>query len=487
MTQTQVLLLLISIIPFANCLLIKFCDESSKLINAIEKFLPILFLINIIGIYGNLDRDNSYLVLTEAARGISLGFDVDALGLVFLFLLNFFWLIFAFYSRRFFQLSETKNLTNLRAFFALIIALVNLIIISKNLLSILFFYNCLIVVCHFFGMKFLHKKETKFSYFFTFLLYLESVFFFLAIVATYKFTGQIDFQLGGIISENIDSAKYVLIFVLFLAGLFLSVLIPFYLLYRDINLDLITIYGLFFLSYAFSGIYIFLKILNSIFGLKGFAFMISETGFAIFEWIFLFNIAAASVCLVLSKGLKSSFFYLTFQQFTFALFSIFLFATYDDSRINLGILSFFFSITLIFLCISNFVLYLQKSEEKSVFGIFYDLKVTTILFIFGIFNLVGIAPGIGAVEKFFLLKIIFEKKLLIAGMAFLANFLGLSFFSWKVFYPFFWRSTKEAKSQNDMELAKSIDFDSSLILTALTVAIVMFLSLIFFPFLIEFL
>ncbi|MBP7710609.1 MAG: hypothetical protein KA100_06035 [Rickettsiales bacterium] len=486
MTQTQILLLLISLIPFANCVVTKFCDDSSNVIVAIKKFLPVLFLINLIGIYGNIDRDNSYLVLAEAARGIALGFDIDQLSLGFLFLLNFFWLIFAFYSRRFFELMQVKNVTNLESFLALIIALVNLILISKNLLSILFFYNCLIIVCHFFGLKFLHKKETKFSHFFTFLLYLESLFFFLAIVATYKFTGQIDFKLGGIITGDIQSAKYFLLLAFYLIGLFLSVLIPFYLLYRDINLDLITIYGLFFLSYAFSGIYIFLKILNSIFGLQGFALMLSGAGFTIFEWIFLVNIAVSTVCLVLSKGLKSSFFYLFFQQFTFALFSIFTFAVFDEGRINLGVLSFFFSITLIFLSVSNFILYLSKSEGKSVFGIFYDLKVSTILFIFAVLNLLGVAPGIGAVEKFFLLKIIFEKKLLIAGLAFLTNFVGLAIFSWKVFYPFFWRN-QEQKSQNDQELAKSIDFDSSLILTALTVAIVIFLSLIFFPFLIEFL
>lgn len=486
MTQTQLLLLLISIIPLANCLMIKFCDESSPLIAMIEKFLPVLFLINLIGICGNIDRDNSYLVIAEAARGISLGFDVDRLALGFLFLLNLFWLVFTFYTRRFFEILELSNACNLKAFFALIIALVNLIIISKNLLSILFFYNCLIISCHFFGMKFLHKKETKFAYFFTFLLYLESVFFFLAIVATYKFTDQIDFKLGGIITENIDSAKYIFLLCLYLAGLFLTILFPFYLLYRDINLDLITIYGLFFLSYSFSSIYIFLKILNSIFGLKGFALMISPSGLAILEWVFLLNIIAASACVIFSKGLKSTFFYLVFQQFIFALFAIFIFALFDDSKINFAILSFFLSITLIFLTISNFSLYLGKAENKSLFGIFYDLKVSTILFIFAVANLMGLAPAIGAVEKFFLLKIIVKEHLTISGLVFLVNFITLFVFAWKSFNPFFSREEKP-KSQNDLDLAKSIDFDSSLVLTALTVAIAMLLSLMFFPFLIEFL
>jgi hypothetical protein len=204
MTQTQFLLLLISIIPFINALTIKICEDSPKLVATFNKVFPLLFLINLVGIYGNLDRDNSYLVITEAARGISLGFDIDRLALGFLFLLNFFWIVFVFYSQRFLHLIQARNIQSLKIFFTLIIAFVNLIIISKNLLSILFFYNCLIILCHFFSIKFLHKTETKFSNFFTFLLYFESIFFFLAIVATYKFTGQIDFIEGGIISEVND-------------------------------------------------------------------------------------------------------------------------------------------------------------------------------------------------------------------------------------------------------------------------------------------
>lgn len=486
MTQTQFLLLLISIIPFINALTITVCADSPKLIATFNKVFPLLFLINLIGIYGNLDRDNSYLVITEAARGISLGFDIDRLALGFLFLLNFFWIVFIFYSQRFLHLIQARNIQSLKIFFTLIIAFVNLIIISKNLLSILFFYNCLIILCHFFSIKFLHKTETKFSNFFTFLLYFESIFFFLAIVATYKFTGQIDFTEGGVISDQIGVVKYRMLLILYLSGLFLSVIFPCYLLYRNINPDPLVLYSLFFLSYALSSLYILVKILIFTFGLESFSLMISKAGFAFFESVFLFNIAAVSVFLLFSKGLKSSFFYLFFQQFSVALFSIFLFATFNPDRIYLTLLSFPLSITLIFLCIANYVLYIHSAKNKSMLGLFYNLKITTILFIFAIANIIGIAPGVGAVEKFFLLKVIFEKKLFLSGIIFIINFVSLGIFSWKIFYPLF-RKPSEPKPADDINLAKDIDYDSSLILTALIVAIAIFLSLVFFPFLTDFL
>lgn len=482
MTQTQFLLMIIATIPFANCLLMKLCAESPSIISFINKFLPILFLTNAIGLYGNLKNDRSYLVISEAIRGISLGFAVDEIAVGFLFLLSFFWLIFIFYHHRFSQFSETKNSHDFEIFFILTVAFLNLVIISKNLLTTLFFYNCLVLLCHFFAVKFLHKNDTKFSRFFTFLLYLESIFFFLAIVATYKFTAQIEFVDGGIIPQNFDQTRYSLLLALYLSGLFLSVLLPCYLLYRNINLDPLVIYILFFLAYGFSGLYIFIKLLNFVFGLQGFSLIIFKIGFGFFEWIFLLNIGVASLLLALSKGLKSSFFYLFFQQFLFALFSIIFFATYSKAKIYIGLFSFLFSITLIFLCISNFILYLNKTENKILNGIFYSLPVTSVLFIFGIFNLIGIIPAIGVVEKFFLIKIIFQKKLLLSGIILLVNLMGLGIFLWKIFYPF---HRQESQLQKN-DFAKEIDFDSCLILTALITAIAMFLGLIFFPSIINF-
>jgi formate hydrogenlyase subunit 3/multisubunit Na+/H+ antiporter MnhD subunit len=487
MNHGQLFLLLISIIPIANCLMIKFCNASSRLSKFFEELAPILFLLGVIGVSFSHGKSDAFLVLTEAAKGVALGFEVDSLSIKFLFLLSLFWLIFSFHSKRFLNLSETKNAINLKAFFVLIVAIVNLIIISKNLLTILFFYNFLIVACHFFGINFLHKKENKLSRFFTFLLYLESLFFFFAIVATYKFAGQIEFLDGGIFAKGIDSIKYFTALILYLTGLFLSVLLPFFLFYRDINLDLITIYAIFFLAYAFSGIYILLKILGSIFGFEDLRLMISDFGIVAIEIIFFFAMAASSIFLILSAGIRSSFFYLVFQQTIFALFSIFLFAVFDLEHLFISVLSFSLSITLVFLCISNLVLYLKKSECKNASGVFYNLKITTSLLAFALLSFIGLAPSIGGLEKFFLLKIIIGKKMLIAGAIFMINFLTLSLFSCRIFWQFFHHNKRDLVSENEIDIAKKIDLDSGLILSALLLAVLMFLFLIFNPFLIKFL
>ena len=160
--------MLIAIIPLLNALTIKICANSQKAIDVFSKLFPVLYFVNLIGIYGNLDRDNSYLTIVESIRGVSLSFDIDEISLKFLFGLNFIWLVFTFYSQRFFAIQQTKNVNGLNVFLVLIFAFINLIIISKNLLTILFFYNCLIILSHFFSLRFLHKSETKISNIFTF-------------------------------------------------------------------------------------------------------------------------------------------------------------------------------------------------------------------------------------------------------------------------------------------------------------------------------
>lgn len=480
MTQAQFLLFLISVIPVTNYCILSLCSESQKLVNILSKFLPILFFLHLVGLSNSLNSNEVYIELIETVRGVSLGFMVNAMTLKFLFLLNFFWVVLVFYSHRFLTIEGSKNINQFKLFLALAVALVNLVLIAQNLLTTLFFYNCVVLLCHFFAAKFLHRQESKFSRIFTFLLYLESLLFFFAIVATYKFANHIDFVVGGILPDNLNQFKTVVLLLLYFSGLFLSILVPSYLLHRRVNLNPLSVFGLFFLSYAFSSLYILVRIIIFIFGADNFSDAVGKIGFHYFELILLINFLILSVFLLLSKDFKSAFFYLFFNQFTFALFAIITFALYDEARIYLTLFSFLLSMALIFLCLSNFILYLEKAENKNINGLFYDMKINSILTLFALLNLIGIAPSIGTLEKFFLLKILIKQKLALGITLFVSNFFVIVILSCRIAYLLLWRQQVE-KSDGDLQLAKNIDFDSGLILTTLVTAIAAFLAIVFYP------
>ncbi|NBV05728.1 MAG: hypothetical protein EBS06_00625 [Proteobacteria bacterium] len=484
MLKAQFLLLSISIIPLFNCLLIKLFQSSEKLINIISKLLPILFFLHLIGLLNGLNKGQVYIELIKSAPSISFGFMLDSITLKFLFLLNFIWIIFVFYSHRFLRLQDAKNLSEFKLFFAIAIALINLVFISQNLLTSLLFYNCLALLCHFLAVKFLYKKEDKFSYIFTSLLYLESLFFFFTIVATYKFSGRIEFSTNGILPKNLEQIKAAILLILYLGGLFCAVILPSYLLYRKVSFDLLIVYVLFFLSYALSSLYILLKILVLVFSLSSFSQIILKIGLGYFDFILLLNLLISGAFLLLSKNFKSAFFYLLFNQLFFALFAIFTFAAFNQGKVYLVLLSFLLSITLVFFCFSNLTLYLSKAENKSLAGLFYDFKITMTLLAFALLNLIGIVPTISALEKFFLAKIILQKKIFLTAAIFVSNALILALFSCRLFYILLSKS-EVTRSEHDLKLAKDIDFDSSLTLTALITAIMLVLALIlknFFPY-----
>lgn len=479
MSQIEFLLFFLAAIPFLSCLFLRIFVNNSALFSLTSKTSPIAFLLLLLGIF-NTTKSSFSVTLIDAAPGISFGFGIDQNSLGFLFLLNFFWLIFAFHASRFFKISSAKNGDELQFFFVLILAFLNLVLISKNLLSALFFYNCLVIFCHFFAAKFLRKEENDFLRFFTFLLYLESFFLFLAIVATLKFGGEIEF--GSLTFSNLDDAEHAFLLILYSLGLFFALLLPSYIFYRKTSLELLVTYIFFFFGYAFAGLYIFTKLLGFAFGFDEFSLAVLKIGLGFFEWIFLLNITLASALLLLSKNFRTSFFYLFFQQLLTCLLAVFLFARFDSGKIYLPVLSFLLSFSLVFFCFSNFILHFASSANKSIEGSFYKLTVTSSLLLFALLNMAGIVPGVGAVEKFFLLKVIAKKKLMVAGIAVVVSSITIFIFTLKNFYRIFLAEEPKKKESDSPE----IDFDSSLTLGAFALAVTIFLAAIFYPILTKF-
>lgn len=455
--MTEILLLNLVAIPLLGCLVASF-GKQNFLTKFIDGILPVLFFANLIGI----DHQFQDVVVSDVFRG----FYLNKTGFTFLLLLNFLWLVLTFYFQRFWEINSFHNTSQLRIFFNFVIAFLVIIFVSKSLMITLFFYSCLILTAQVFVVKFLKNNEVNFLRLFNFLLYFESFFFFLAMVATYKLVGRTDFVNGGIINGNLGLDEETLLLIFYIFGLFFSALLPYFLLFRKIDLEPIVTHSFFFLSYGFGSLCILIKIIHSIFGFESFADIFSGGGFRFLEILFLFNIVIASALLLISEGIKSSFFYLFFQQFFVAIFSLLMLGIFNSEKIYLSLISFSLAITLVFFSVSNISTYLAKSEEKSLVGLFYKLPISTILLIFGILSFAGIVPTIGLIEKFFVAKAILSKHLWLSAIIVAVNSATLLIFAAKLSYCFL--SDKNApKNENNLAIARDIDFDSRLILTSI--------------------
>ena len=486
MNNGKLLLFVVAFLPMLSWFTLRFFRYSPTFYNFCYRLFPILYLINLFQGSNFFTKGLYFFTISESIRGVSLALYADKISVLFLFLIAFIWLLFAFYSTKFFALIGDKNVDYFKEFFVLIISFLVLLILSKNLFTILFFYVCLIVSSHFFGIKYFHKLETKFARFFTFLLYFESFLVFLATVATFKINGQIEFVDKIILPLNYDEFYHGIIFVLFFLGLFLAMIMPFYIFFKNIKFDSLSLLVMFLMAYGFPSVFVFLKIINYIYGIKGFEVLAKFYGIKFFEFLFLINLVITSFFIFKERDLKSSSFFLFVHQFNFLIFSIF---THLSGKFNYAFIAFFafvINFVLIFFCLANFEIYLKKYNDKSYRGLFYLMPISSCILFFAIFSLTGLAPSFSMVDKFFLMSHLIKNQLYFSLVIYLLNFITLLVFSIKIIRIFVQKEDDPNLVKKTI-LAKKIDFDSSLILSILILAIVSFVGLIFFSYITQFL
>jgi formate hydrogenlyase subunit 3/multisubunit Na+/H+ antiporter MnhD subunit len=500
MQQGQLLLFIIALFPILSWLSLSFFKFFPRLYNFSYCLFPILYFLNLFQATKYFSKDIYSFTIIEAMRGLSMAVYVDKLSLIFLIVMTIIWAFFAFYSVRYFSIISNKLAFSINNYFILIIGILNLLIISKNLFTILFFYIILIICSYLLGIKYLNYIESKYGKLFNFALYLESFLLFIATVLSFKINGQIEFIEKIILPNNFDQIFHGTIFLLFFFGLFLIIILPFYLFFTKFKFNSIVLISLFLLSYAFPSAFIFIKILNYIYGIKGFNLIIKTFGFSLFNVIILINLLITAYKLIKSSDIKSSSLYLFLNQFLFLIFSLLVHATYKINFTAITLIAFLLNFMVIFFCTGNYELFIEKSSQKKLEGIFYYMPLTTIIYFFGLLSLIGISPSFSMVDKYFILINLFKNHQYFSLIIFLINNFLIGYFIFKKFkllVHFDFSNLKnnlENKSENNnfkvdqtiLNFARKIDFDSSLILTILLLSIMSFIGLIFFSFVTQF-
>lgn len=481
--SSEIVLLATILIPLINCFACSFYQNSSKILNFLITAFPILYLSNLFGLYHATVEDYGSICLIRAYFNLAISFYVGPSTINFLFLLGFIWLVLGFYLRRILALSNRDKFFSTVMLFTILIALINFIILAQNLITALFFFNCLIIWYYFFANNFLPKSlnDAKISSISiaSLVLYLQSILLFLAIVITYKISANLEFgqKSAAILVNNENSVyQYLLLFLFYFAGLFLLNLSGLYLLYRNFNFKAIEIFIFFGLGFSLVELFIFYQLLTKVFGLDIFNSLIETFDSQYFYYVFLINMVVSVVLAIFSHNLKSSFFYLFFNQLAATLLTIFVFGGAQNDRVFIIIANFILSQLLIFLNLSNIIIFLKQLQNKEIAGLFYRLKITIMLMIFAFLNIIGVAPAIGIFEKFQLLKTLFNQHSTIGIAIFALNQLLLTIFAIRLFYPMFLTNDHHQEIDETSSI-KDIDLNSNLILPPTIVALALILLL----------
>lgn len=460
-----------------------YIKKPAILLSFINSFFPLVFLSSLIAIYSN-SLGAKFSVNIISIFGYSLlAFLVDKISYIFLFTLGAVWLIFSFYFRKIFTITNDENWQKNYLFFLAAIALIIFVIISKNFLTISLFLGLTFGVIYYFIRSFFDEEKVKNSQFFISLAATQAVVLLVAAFISYHFNLSFDFFYESKSLDESASGDLSMLLTLFFIALFSGCILPFYLFfYRNLNFELKVVYVIFFLLYLAPMLFFFARILTSLFGGENLEIIFNSTLFLIFKFFILLLIGFFGVAILLNKSIKTAFFYIFLQQVLFCAFSLIFFARYNEHKTFLPLITLFLEFSLLFLTTANLSTYLQKAQQKNFISLFSQLTISCSLLIFSIFSMSGLAPSLGLVTKFYLFKNAIANGDMISLSIFAVNTISLLLF-FAISLRSIFAKTEENISEADAELAKNLDFSSSTMFGMMSLSLALFIGLIAFPWL----
>ena len=477
---------LLPFLPFIALLLVLFCNKFPKLSNVGDKISALMAILFLVTSFGLRNLSNAVsLNFLNLPSNFNFAFSFSANQMLLLLLLGVFWLVTCLSGNRYFAIIEDEGRGKFNALLLLIVGFISGIILSKNLLTILLFYQFLALTLHFTASYFSPIRSVRAAKYFGFFILATSSLLFLAAALTFKISGNIDFIQGGVFDKiAIDIWQFSLLLFLYVLAIATIAFVPLYLLFGNFYYLKPPIIILVLIGFAFPALVILLKVIMYLFGAKLFGIFINQINHHNVLTIALaVNLLPTAILAIISKNLKQILIFLLFNQIIMVVMEFLVFGL-NLKQMEIVIASFVLGQLLIFIAVTNINLYLKGSEDKTLNGVLYKLRITILALIFALLNLSGLIPAIGMAEKYWLFKDVINDKAVLNGLVVLIN-IGLCLVcSVRMIYPMLEISSKNNNPKN-YQTAKDIEWDLSLILPTLFLPALLFIMA--FPFVTNFL
>lgn len=412
--------------------------ESCTMLASILQFLIIISMAPII-VEGNVIECPLFTVFT----GLDFVFKIDAFGLIFAITSSFLWILVSSYSIGYMRSLREHAQTRYYACFALAIFGAVGIAMSKNLVTMYFFYEALTVatyplVAHNGLPAWGHKeedsetaREARFAGR-KYLAYLltSGWFFFVAVVLTFYLTGTTDFENGGILTvASASRFTLMLLFALFMLGAMKAAWMPFHSWLPTAMAAPTPVSALLHaVAVVKAGVFVVVRIVCYIYGVD----LMSALGLGIIlACVASFTMIVASLFAIAQDNLKRRLAYSTISQLSYIIFGVALLGPMGVTGAMIHIPFHGFMKITLFMCAGSILVASGKKNISEMAGIGRTMPVTMLAFAVGALGMSGIPPVSGFISKWYLCMGTLE-----AGeLAFLAVILVSSLLDIVYFFP----------------------------------------------------
>lgn len=369
--------------------------------------------------------------------GISFGFKVEPLGMLFACLASGLWIVNSIYSIGYMRGNNEKNQTRFYTCFAIAIAATVGIAFSANLFTLFIFYEVLTLSTY---PLVAHKGDdptVRSARVYLGILLTTSIGLLLpAIIWTYIVAGTGDFTPGGILEGKLAGPAIGLLLGLFVFGVGKAAVMP---VHRWLPAAMVAPTPVSALLHAVAvvkaGVFTVTKVIIYIFGID---FMFAEPSSAWLPYITAFTIIAASVVALRQSNLKRLLAYSTIAQLSYVVMSAAVLKPFAEIGAITHMVAHAFGKITLFFAAGAIYTAAKKTEVHQLHGIGRRMPWTMTAFTIGALSMIGVPPTGGFVSKWFILAGAFEAENYMAlGTIVLSTVLNAAYFLPIIFIVWF--------------------------------------------------
>jgi multicomponent Na+:H+ antiporter subunit D len=413
--------LTIVLIPFAGAILIASGAGNLRWVKAVSWFTSILFLISAWSLAAPvLSGQPVEQNLWEILPGMTIGFAVEPLGLLFALLASTLWILATPYAIGYMTHGGYSHLGRFFACYAIALGAAAGIAFSENLLTMFLFYEILSVSTYPLVAHDGSEKSKKGARTYLSLLLLTSICFWLpAMIWVWAATGTMTFTQGGILDGQVTPAAGAILLVLFMFGTGKAALMPFH---RWLPAAMVAPTPVSALLHAVAvvkaGVFVVLKLAIYIFGLDYLKLLATSD---IMLYVATFTMLAASLVAMHQDNLKARLAYSTVSQLSYIVVGAMLASSLAAIGGGMHMLMHGFGKITLFFCAGAIYLASGKTRVSELDGLARQMPVTMSAFLLGALCVIGLPPLGGLWSKWNLVMGAFESGQIVVLSAFLLS------------------------------------------------------------------
>ena len=398
----QAALIGVVVVPLLGALAVMLAGSRPNLREAISLAAGVILLALVVRLLPRaLSGDWPAAVLAEPIPGLSLAVSAEPLGVLFGLIASFLWIVTTVYSIGYMRGHGEAHQTRFYTFFAVAMGCTMGVAFADNLFTLFVFYEVLTLstyplVTHAGTQEARQGGRTYLGI----LMATSMGFLLLAVVWTWKLTGNVSFTSGGILGGAAAPLVIGVLFALYVFGIGKAALMPFH---RWLPAAMVAPTPVSALLHAVAvvkaGVFAILKITVYIFGLD----LLRDTGVTDWLlWVAAFTILVASVIALRQDNLKARLAYSTISQLSYIVMGALLVNSTALAGSTLHLATHAFGKITLFFCAGAILVASHKTKVSQLDGLGRQMPWTMGAFFLASLSIVGLPPMGGMWGKWYL-------------------------------------------------------------------------------------